>query len=610
MPETNGTNGKTLLDLGPGVGSSVEKIKIESRGLRGHLAEELARDTTHFAESEIQLLKFHGSYQQEDRSQRQARKAAGLEPAYSMMLRLRIPGGALNAQQYLVLDKLADTYGNGTLRLTTRQSIQFHGILKGNLWATIHEINETLLSTRSACGDVNRNVMACPAPTVSRAAIGFTALADHIARHLAPRSSSYYEIWIDGERITEKQLAENNAKLDSTAVRIDSTEDEPIYGKTYLPRKFKIGIAYPGDNCIDIYTQDIGLIAELRGEGEKEELLGFNLVIGGGMGMTHGKAETHPIAALPFAYITPDEALEVITAIVTVQRDYGDRTNRKHARMKYVVEERGIPWFKEEVERRIGRQLPDPHDIRFEDVCDHLGWHEQPDGRWFLGISVENGRIHDIERPASTNHSDEQRPLALRSGLRTLLSQYGCSLRITPQQNLLLCDIAENDRADVERVLREHGVITDATELGIHRYAMACPALPTCGLALTDAERTLPALIDQVQDILNELGAGDERLSVRMTGCPNGCARPYMGDIGIVGRSLNLYDIFIGGDWENTRLNRVAFPKVKSADLIGTLRPAIENWLRGRNAHETFGDYYHRIGFDALPNQAVASALS
>jgi sulfite reductase (ferredoxin) len=280
--------------------------------------------------------------------------------------------------------------------------------------------------------------------------------------------------------------------------------------------------------------------------------------------------------------------------------------------MKYVVEERGIPWFKEEVERRIGRKLPNPHDIRFEDVCDHLGWYEQPDGRWFLGISVENGRIHDIERPASTKHTSNGNPpksLALRSGLRALLSHYGGSLRITPQQNLLLCDIAESDRAGVERVLHEHGVVFEPATLGIHRYAMACPALPTCGLALTDAERTLPSIIDQVQDILNELGAGDERLSVRMTGCPNGCARPYMGDIGIVGRSLNLYDIFIGGDWENTRLNRVAFPKVKSADLIGTLRPAIENWLRERDAHETFGDYYHRVGFNALPSQAVASAL-
>src|SRR2546421_6051114 len=368
-----------LLELGLGEGSKVEHIKIESHNLRGQIVEELNQDSSRFSEDQVQLIKFHGMYQQEDRDLRQTRKAAGTEKAYQFMIRSRIPGGAVTAEQYLVEDDLADRYGNNTLRVTTRQGFQLHGVIKGDIRATIKSINDALLSTLAACGDVNRNVMACAASATNPAHQRVHEIAHQIAMHLAPHSNAYHEIWLDGEK----------------AVTVGESEEEqpvePIYGPTYLPRKFKIGIAYPGDNCIDIYTQDIGLVAQVDGN----DITGFTVVIGGGMGMTHGKTETFPRLATPLADITPDQVLPVVETIVTVQRDYGDRKNRKHARMKYVVEERGIAWFRAEVERRLGYTLSDPSEVVFQDVDDHLGWHQQADGRWFLGLNIVNGRIKD-----------------------------------------------------------------------------------------------------------------------------------------------------------------------------------------------------------------------
>src|SRR5947209_11165399 len=357
MPEHEDSK-NNLISLGEGVGSKVERIKIESNNLRGHIREELDQDTSHFSEDQVQLIKFHGMYQQEDRDARQKRKAAGSEKAYQFMLRSRIPGGMVTAEQYLTEDDLAGRYANGTLRITTRQGFQLHGIIKGDLHSTIHTINEALLSTLAACGDVNRNVMACPAPAANQAQTKIDEVAHQIATHLAPRSGAYHEIWVDGEQIDT----------------IETPQDvEPIYGPTYLPRKFKIGIAYPGDNCVDIYTQDIGLVAYLEGE----SLAGFTILIGGGMGMTHGKAETYPRLGTPLCDVTVEEALPVVETIVTVQRDFGDRQNRKHARMKYLVEERGIEWFLAEVERRLGYTLQEPRPVILHDVEDHLGWHRQ-----------------------------------------------------------------------------------------------------------------------------------------------------------------------------------------------------------------------------------------
>lgn len=560
----------TLLQPGAGGGSKVERIKQASAHLRGHIVEELQQESTRFSDEQVQLLKFHGTYQQEDRDQRQARKAAGEEKAYQFMVRSRIPGGVLTADQYLAEDELAGRYASGTLRVTTRQGIQLHGVLKGNLRATIRHINEALLSTLAACGDVNRNVMACPAPTASRAHARVHEIAHTIAMHLAPRSRAYHEIWIDGEQVATVQLPQD--------------EVEPIYGPGYLPRKFKIGVAFPGDNCIDVYTQDIGLVADL----EDEHLAGFTVLVGGGMGMTHGKAETYPHLALPLCYTTADEVVEVVETIVTIQRDYGDRQNRRHARMKYVVAEQGIAWFRAELERRLGRSVQEPRALTWRDVEDHLGWHEQGDGRWFLGLYVENGRVKDTER---------QR---LRTGLRAVITEFRPGIRLTAQQNILLTDIAADQRPQLDARLAMYGISTDPARLGLRRLALACPALPTCGLALAEAERVFPAVLAQVEEELRALGLEHEMVSIRMTGCPNGCARPYMGDIGIVGRSKDIYNLYIGGDQANTRLNTLYASLVHLNDLAATLRPLLEIWRTQRRAGETLGDFAMRVGIEGL----------
>jgi sulfite reductase (ferredoxin) len=577
---------QTLLHLGAGGGSKVERIKQNSGNLRGQIAEELRQEGTHFSDEQVQLLKFHGTYQQENRDLRQARKAAGEEKAYQFMVRSRIPGGVLTAEQYLAEDEVARRYANGTLRFTTRQGIQLHGVLKGDLHATIHRINEVLLSTLAACGDVNRNVMACPAPLASRAHARVHEIAHTLAMHLAPHSQAYHEIWIDGEQVATVQLPQD--------------EVEPLYGSSYLPRKFKIGVAFPGDNCIDVYTQDIGLVAHLeRAPGAADEhLAAFTVLVGGGMGMTHGKTETYPHLALPLCDVTTDEVVEVVETIVTIQRDYGDRQNRKHARMKYLVAERGIPWFRAELEGRLGRSVQEARALVWHDVEDHLGWHEQGDGRWFLGLSIENGRVRDTE---------SQR---LCTGLREVIAELRPGIHLTAQQNILLTDITEDQRPLLQARLAAYGIPTDPARLGLRRLALACPALPTCGLALAEAERVLPAVLGQVEAELRALGLEDELLSIRMTGCPNGCARPYMGDIGIVGRSKDIYNVYIGGDQANTRLNMLYASLVHFNELAATIRPLLSIWRAERRAGETFGDFVVRMGVDELRTLASHASMA
>src|SRR5713226_2243341 len=561
----------TLIDVGPGVGSKVEGIKSESNQLRGQIGEELVQDSTHFSEAQVQLIKFHGIYQQENRDARQARKAAGSEKAYQFMVRSRIPGGMLTAEQYLVEDELAGRYANGTLRITTRQGFQLHGILKGDLHSTIHTINEALLSTLAACGDVNRNVMACPAPAANRAQAKVQEIAHRIAMHLAPRTHAYHEIWIDGEQVDIVSLREGD-------------ENEPIYGPTYLPRKFKIGVAFAGDNCIDVYTQDIGLVAALEGE----HLGGFTILVGGGMGMTHGKTETFPRLATPLCYATVDEVLPVVETIVMIQRDYGDRQNRKHARMKYVVEERGIAWFRAELERRLGHSVQDAPTVTWHDAEDHLGWHAQGDGRWFLGLYVENGRVKDGET------------IRLRTGLRHAIEEFRPGIRLTPQQNILFTDVTDAQRGPLTALLAAYGIPTDPAEISTRRFAMACPALPTCGLALAEAERVFPSVIRQIEADLRALGLVNEPLSVRMTGCPNGCARPYTSEIGFVGRTKDVYNVYVGGDRLNTRLNTLYAASVHLKDLAATLHPLLALWRDERESEESFGDFCCRVGLDYL----------
>jgi sulfite reductase (ferredoxin) len=556
----------TLKHLGSGVGSKVEKIKADSNYLRGRIAEELAEDTTHFSEDQIQLIKFHGMYQQEDRDERQARKAAGTEKAYQFMVRSRIPGGALTAEQYLVENELADLYGNGSMRFTTRQSIQLHGILKGNIRSVLYNINKSLLSTLAACGDVNRNVMACPAPVANRVQTQIQEIAHRVAMHLAPRTRAYHEIWIDGEK----------------ASSVGETEEdvEPIYGPTYLTRKFKVGIAYPDDNCIDVFTQDVGLVAKV----ENDELVGFTVLVGGGMGTTYGKTETYPRLGTPLADIAPDQVLKTVESIITTLRDYGDRTNRKHARLKYVVEERGIEWVRAEVESRLGTTLSDPSHVHFDHVDDHLGWHQQADGRWFLGLHVVNGRVKDN----------------LKTGLRRVIEHFRCNVRLTAWQNILLIDIPEEQRKAVEAMLGEYDIAIDPAAAGTYRWAMACPALPTCGLAVAEAERVLPDVIKEIETLMHEIGVGGEPVSIRMTGCPNGCARPYQGDIGLVGRSKGIYNLYLGGDWGNTRMNSSYLNTVRGENITSTLRPILELWRDERQERETLGDFCHRLGFEEL----------
>ena len=569
-----------LIHLGAGVGSKVENIKQNSTYLRGKIAEELQQDTSRFSEDQIQLLKFHGTYQQEDRDQRQARKAAGAEKAYQFMVRSRIPGGVLTAEQYLAEDEIAGRYGNGSIRFTTRQGIQLHGVLKGNLHATIKAINDALLSTLAACGDVNRNSMACPAPTASRAHARVHEIAHTLAMHFAPRSKAYHEIWLDGEQV-------------ATVEQPDEEEVEPIYGSSYLPRKFKIGVAFPGDNCIDVYTQDIGLVAYMENQpgAEEEQLAGFTVLIGGGMGATHGKAETYPYLAQPLCYITADEVVEVAQTIMSIQRDYGDRQNRKHARMKYVVAERGTAWFRAELERRLGRSVQDPHPLAWRDVEDHLGWHDQGDGKWFLGILIDNGRVKDTG------------DMRVRSGLRAVVSEFRPGVHITPHQNVLLTDIPSEQREQVTARLAEYGVETDPDKLGLRRFAMACPALPTCGLAVAESERVAPALVSAFEDELRALGLENERVTIRMSGCPNGCSRPYLGDIGIIGRSKGIYNIHLGGDQAGTHMNMLYAELVRQENLTATMRPLFKLWRDERQAGEAFGDFCYRVGFAYLREQ-------
>ncbi len=563
-----------LNDLGAGIGSKNEHIKIESDYLRGQLAAELAADSSHFSEDQVQMLKFHGSYQQEDRDARQQRKSAGSEKAYQFMVRSRIPGGVLSAEQYLAEDDLAGRYANGTLRITTRQGLQLHGILKGELRPTIAAINAALLSTLAACGDVNRNVMACPAPAANRVQARVQELAQDIALHLAPHTHAYHEIWVDGEQLETVRLEQE-------------AENEPIYGPTYLPRKFKIGVAFAGDNCVDIYTQDIGLVAELAGE----RLDGFTILVGGGLGMTHGKTETYPRLATPLCYVTAEEVTPVVEAIVTIQRDFGDRQNRKHARMKYLVEERGIAWFRAELERRLGHGVQDPRAAHWQDVEDHLGWHVQADGNWYLGVYIENGRVKDTPS------------MRLRSGLRHAVEKFRPGIRLTAQQNILFTDISKDQRAAFTALLASYDIPTTPAEVGTRRFAMACPALPTCGLALAEAERVLPAIMQQIEADLQALGLANETLSIRMTGCPNGCARPYMGDIGFVGRTKDVYNVYVGGDLLNTRLNTLYAASVHMKDLVPTLRPLLALWRDERRTREAFGDFCTRVGLEYLRAQ-------
>lgn len=553
--------------------TNVEQVKAESRGLRGTLSEELENGDSFLSEAGKQLIKFHGSYQQEDRDARKGAERGSKQ--YHFMIRSKLPGGALTAAQYLVHDQIASLYGDETLRITTRQGIQFYGVIKGDLRNTIRTLNSALVTTFGACGDVVRNVMACPAPTSDPRHRVVQQTAHHLSAELLPRTKAYHQIWIEGEALLEE-------------------EEDPLYGKTYLPRKFKVAVAFPGDNCVDIFTQDVGLVALFDEQGAH---LGFNVLAGGGMGMTHNNEETFPRLADVIAFIQPDRAVETVKGIVSIHRDFGDRGNRKHARLKYILHDRGVEWFREELQKRLSFALEAPRPMPAFKIQDHLGWHEQGDGRLFLGIPVENGRIHNREG------------LRLRDGLRAVIERFSPTIRLTAQQNILLADLDPHDRPAVEALLAEHQIKLVEQYSGVRRYGLACPALPTCGLAITEAERALPGVLDQIEDTLEQLGLLDDPIHIRMTGCPNGCARPYAAEIGLVGRSLNKYTIFLAGNAVGTRLNEVFLDLVSVDEIAATLRPVLTHYRENRHLGESFGDFCTRIGLETL-RKITKAALS
>jgi sulfite reductase (ferredoxin) len=549
--------------------SKVEEVKEASRALRGSIAEELEGDVDHFSDGNKDLLKFHGTYQQQDRDARKARRGDGLGKHYMFMVRCKIPGGRVTAEQYLGLDALADRYANGTLRVTSRQGIQFHGVLKGNLKATIAGINATLLTTLGACGDVERNVMASPAPLHGGVHAQLQETAALLASRLAPRTGAYHEIWLNG------------AKVNGTAGHV---EHEPLYGQVYLPRKFKTGLALPDDNSIDVYAQDLGLLAIVA----NGRIAGYNVLVGGGMGMTHGNERTFPFLARPICYVPAADVVRAAEAVIRLFRDHGNRADRKRARIKYLVHDWGVERFREVLAGYWGQPLTSPRPAEVTGFGLYHGWHPQGDGKWWYGISVESGRIKD------------EGDFRLRTCLRTLVEKLRPEIRLTPMQDVLLCNLPSSALPEVERTLAAHNVRRPEELSSVRKHSLACPAIPTCGLAISESERALPGILDSLESELKSLGLEREALSVRITGCPNGCVRPYQSDIGIVGRSGDKYTLFVGGNVLGNRLNFELADLVPRGDLVATLRPLLRRFKEERREGEGFGDWCQRRGEEAL----------
>lgn len=554
--------------------SPVEGIKAASRYLRGTIGEELQQPTDHFNKDDLQLLKFHGTYQQDDREARgKATESGKSEKAYSFMVRSRIPAGIMTSEQLLAHLDLCDEIGNSTVKVTTRQGIQLHGIIKSNLRECIKRINDCQLSTLSACGDVNRNVMGCPAPIYDNVRPKLQQLAYDLAMHLAPRSKAYYELWLKDPETGEKTLEGG------------SDEDfEPIYGKVYLPRKFKTAVGLASDNCTDIYTNCLGFMGVVR----DGELIGYNVVVGGGLGITPSAKKTFPRLASRMAFVTPEQAVGVAEAVVKVQRDFGYRDDRKRARLKYLIHDMGIEWFRAKVEEYYGEKLADCTEDEVHEHDDHIGWHAQGDGRWFYGFNVENGRLYD----------DENR--AWKKALRDICTEIKPEIRLTAHQSILFCNIEEKDKARLTSLIMKRGLPISEDISNVRRWSIACVALPTCGLAITESERVLPSLMDELEKVLNELELDKELFTVRMTGCPNGCARPYNADIGLVGKAKGKYTIYVGGTRIGNRLGFIFKDLIPFESITATLRPVFEMFKTEKQDGETFGDYCTRIGLEQL----------
>ncbi len=544
--------------------SEVEGIKLRSNYLRGTLEKSLNDIVTGaIAEDDTQLIKFHGSYQQSDRDLDVERKRQKLEPLYSFMIRVRIPGGVATADQWIAFDELSKTHANNTLKLTTRQAFQFHGVLKRKLKETMQGINDTLLDTIAACGDVNRNVMCTTNEGLSPLVPVAFNMAKSISEHLLPKTTAYHEIWL-------------NRKL-----LVSGKEDEePIYGKTYLPRKFKIAIAIPPYNDTDVFSNDIGLIAIGKGD----ELQGFNIAIGGGLGMTFTEANTYPRLADVIGYIPYDKTIEVVEEVVKLQRDYGNRENRRQARLKYTIDRIGPKEFKNLLEKRLGYQLSKPKTYRFKGNGDVFGWKRAKNGDWFLGLFVEHGRVKD------------EPGYRLKSGLRKIADLKKCDFRLTGNQGLVLGAIKDEDRKLIEFLLKEYNIWPKRNLTGARKNAIACVALNTCTMAFSEAERYLPSLMDKIDEILAENNLSNEDILIRMTGCPNGCGRPYLGEIGFVGRSLGKYNMYLGAGFLGERLNTLYKETLGEDEILDELRVLLPRYAKERNKGERFGDFVGRVG--------------
>ncbi len=570
--------------------SKVEGLKERSHHLREPVATEIQQDTTHFSEDAVQILKFHGSYQQDNRDNR----VKGQEKDYQFMLRTRSPGGFIPPQLYLALDRMADSYGNGTLRATTRQGFQIHGILKRNLKAAIAEIVRNMGSTLGACGDLNRNVMAPPAPYTNRPEYEYArTYANQIADLLTPQTGAYYEIWLDGEKVIsgEEAPAVKAARQRNGNGTVLADPEEPIYGEHYMPRKFKVAVTVPGDNSVDLYSQDVSLVVITDKQGKLE---GFNVFAGGGLGRTHNKEETFARAADPIGYVDQADILDLIKAIVATQRDYGDRVSRRHARMKYLLHDWGVEKFRQTVEGYFGKPIGSLRPLPAFKYLDFLGWHQQGNGKLFLGISIQNGRVKDEGK------------LKLRTALRKIVTTYNLPICLTPNQNLVFYDINPTDQAKIQSLLDQHGVESETELDPLVREAMACPALPTCGLAIAESERVIPSILTRLRKLLDRLGLADEHFVVRMTGCPNGCARPYLAEVGFVGITPETYQLWLGGCPNQTRLARTYLEKLPIQDLEVTLEPLLVYFKQDRKPSESFGDFCDRVGFEALRDFAQA----
>jgi sulfite reductase (NADPH) hemoprotein beta-component len=547
-----------------------EGMKINSRHLRGNIAADLADTSTgNISEESNQLSKFHGLYMQDDRDLRNPLKKEGKEKAFAFMLRVRLPGGKATSKQWLVLDKLADEIASPSLRLTTRQTFQFHGVLKGNVKKLVKGMHQALLDSIAACGDVNRNVMAPPNPErdpvqqeVYNHAVAWSEFA-------LPKSRAYHEIYLDEELVAGGE-----------------PETEPMYGETYLPRKFKTGFAIPPSNDVDVFSQDLGFIAIA----ENGKLLGYNVTVGGGLGMSHGNAETFPRLADVLGFIPSDKVNAVGEAVLTTQRDFGDRTNRKHARLKYTIQDRGIDWFRGEVEKRTGLKFEPARPYTFTTIEDPHGWHECADGTWFYGLHILSGRIKDVDG------------WPMKTALREIAQIHEGDFRLTPSQNLTISGVSTAKKAEINAILEKHGLSNENNRSALRLNALSCVALPTCGLALAESERDLPSILGKFETVLDEAGLHDDAISLRITGCPNGCARPYLAEIGFVGKAPGKYALYLGAKYNGTRLNRLFSPSITIDDAVTRLAPIIKRYAKERRDDEGFGDFCDR---EILPADAT-----